>query len=277
MKVFGNVDCNVPTWDRSPSEERPRQAIDKHRQRDAEDDFWAPVCQARKRRRAPEDEVEVLLPRKVHVTEQLRNPKCAPHAQMRGLARVAIAHPVARWIRKEVGSVLYRGWVCLCTELAREMDRHEAEWRELERQHTEQTRRWKEDEKLHQGVVSLSALVQPNMPVPVNEQEREQEGHQEKGPQEMVQGNSEQSAVATHEALDLTDDYVYPEFPNLAAHRELMTGDLLYGEFDCEYCEEEVQVMRELRLHIVDEHLYMTGAARPAGSIMEIGLEEEDE
>ena len=76
--------------------------------------------------------------------------------------------------------------------------------------------------------------------------------------------------------LDLSNDHVYPEFPNLDAYGQQMPGDSSHGEFNCEHCEERFTVSRQLRLHIADEHLYMTGGAGPAGTL-DYGSNEEAE
>jgi hypothetical protein len=289
---FGNVDWSALGFVPSPSEgilqeelpsipdtESLPQAEDEHRKEEPEDDFRFPASTPRKRRRPLEDEPEAPQPRKVHITEQTRAQDNARYARIYELARRAVDNnPWTGWVQKEVAPLLYRGWVDLCTELAREIDQHEAEWAQLEGEHIEQRRRW-EEYQLRLRAAASQLVRKGGRALPKDEEgvahggERQEEEEEEE--EVVVDGGEGGLVLPNQKGIDLSNDHVFPAYPNLDAYREHMPGDSRRGVFHCDHCLETFEVARDVRLHFVDEHLYMTGAAGPAGTLEYRGGEKE--
>jgi hypothetical protein len=286
---YGNVEWPMPdspallseprdaeSWLPLPEIEPLPQAIHEHGQKKAEDDFRNPVTAGHKRRRTLEDEPEVPQQRKVHVTEQLRARENTRYTAVRALNKFAFRNPLCRWtgwLRREVGGRLYRGLVNACTELvgantqSRELERDVAV-----RQHQ---REWQQQQ-------TQATTFEPAPELPGNFFESEDEQSASDVVEEVH--NREQGAIVNtstdEEVVDEradgphlsswglpAEDHVFPEHPNLESYRQVMRGDARCGVFSCEYCAQLFSIARSLRLHMVDEHLSMTGGAGPAGTI----------
>ncbi|KAF2680825.1 hypothetical protein K458DRAFT_434093 [Lentithecium fluviatile CBS 122367] len=266
-----SADFQIP--DIEPLPQAFEQAYFSLQRKVIDDEFRGLTSSLRKRRRALEDDEPPTVPHKVVVTEQLR----------------VRDNPVARWVRKAVCARLRRKLVYVCTELVRASDENEAEWKQFLRRAAVKRRRW-ELQQQQQQQQQQEGLAAP-VPVPVISVSGLEGEHSSSPPEEEeVVGQPNSFSVPDDEYLSyekeegrsegdlaFAEDHVYPEYPNLDSYRELYPGDSRQGAFRCEHCLETFRVTRELRLHVVDEHLLMTGGAGPAGTLEDSEEEEEEE